>query len=203
MPSFFDSPHLDWVLSAPIQKAFMMNGCDLWVSGAGFILWSRVRLLRVLLVATLMVVAGCSMLALKTNAQGYQLLLRGRHQDGVCSNVGTILVEGKPYPLPATLPITGPAQWSIDYNPPAGTPGCDFVRWETEGSLIVRNPQNKVNVLLVDGPGTLYVVYRGTCCSVGGVITPTNPLIALAPYLAMIGLVATLPIAYAVKKRSN
>ena len=38
---------------------------------------------------------------------------------------------------------------------------------------------------------------------VGGVVLPTNSLTVLAPYLALVGLVATLPIAYAVKKRRN
>ena len=57
--------------------------------------------------------------------------------------------------------------------------------------------------MYVQGEGTLRVVYRGTCCgSVGGVV-PTSTYMTLAPYFALIGLVATLPFAYAVKKRRD
>ena len=69
--------------------------------------------------------------------------------------------------------------------------------------MSVWNPNAKsttVFIPLITGSGTLTAVYRSERpISVGGVIMPMNSLMTLVPYLAVIGLVATV----AVKKRRN
>jgi hypothetical protein len=57
--------------------------------------------------------------------------------------------------------------------------------------------------MYVTGDGVLRQVNQGTsCCGVGGVIVPTNTYATLAPYLAVIGLVATAATVY-VRKRER
>jgi len=53
----------------------------------------------------------------------------------------------------------------------------------------------------VNGDGTLTAIYAARCCRVGGVVAPVNPLITLAPYLALIGLVVAAGVAVTVKRR--
>jgi hypothetical protein len=166
---------------------------------------SRFRLVSVLLVATLIVVAGCSIIAFRANAQTqtlYRVLLRQRHQNGACIDIGTITVDRTPYALPATLMLpTG------DHSLEAPLPsGCEFVMWEVEGAVSVNQGNHALApdtyVLTVRGEGTVRLVNRGSCCGVGGVVSETNTFTVLAPYLVAVGLIATTA-AVAVKRRRN
>jgi len=87
----------------------------------------------------------------------------------------------------------------ITFIPPDG---CAFVRWEITGDGNKLSDPNSVKTLVsINSAGTLTAIYRGGCCVVGGVLLPTNSLTVLAPYLAMIGLIAAT--AVAIKKRRN
>jgi hypothetical protein len=158
---------------------------------------SKFRLISVLTVATLMVVAGCSIIAFRANAQTqYRVLLRQRHQTGACVDIGTITVDRTPYVLPATLML------SIgDHSLAAPLPsGCEFVMWEVEGGVSVKESNSWT--LSVIGEGTVRLVNKGVCCGVGGVVAETNTFTVLTPYLVAVGLIATTA-AVAVKKRRN
>jgi len=108
-------------------------------------------------------------------------------------------IQGKTYPLPNNLAAWYGETYQIRFDPP---PGCVFVRWEVTGTAnTVKEPSAQATELHVDYPGTLTAVFRGTCCSVGGVVMPTSTYMTVAPYLAVIGLVVTA--AVAVKKRRD
>ena len=83
--------------------------------------------------------------------------------------------------------FTGADSYSLEYI--LHSPACSFVRWETSGGVTVNDPTQRITRISITGDGTLTAVYN---CgpSVGGVAAPVNPLITLAPYLAVIGLVA-------------
>ena len=159
-------------------------------------MWSRVRLVAVLLVATLIVLAGCSMLTPKANAIICNLL--SKDAGTYSRNLGKIRIGDNVFSLPNSF--LHPDGYSLEYFLPSTE--CSFVRWETSGGVTVNDPTQRITRINIAGDGTLTAVYS---CGrlVGGVVTSVNPLMALAPYFALIGLVATLPIAYAVKKRRN
>jgi len=159
----------------------------------------KLRIVSIFVVATLIVVAGCSILA-KANGPTYNVRLRARHQDLVCYDIGTIVVDAVPHPVPSTFAVASGVDHPIDFVAPAG---CDFVMWEVEGGVFIRGAVGAPKAAMyVTGDGTLRVVFRGICCrSVGGVV-PANPYMILTPYLAMVGLVATTA-AVIVKKRRN
>jgi len=166
-------------------------------------LWSRVRLVAVLLAAMLIAVAGCSLLAPKANANGrVKLTLTSRHETlSFCINLGKIDFRAMPatvYSLPATVDAPfGEAR--ATFIPPDG---CEFVRWEITGEGNKLAEPNSVSTRVdIMSTGTLTAIYRGGCCGVGGVVLPTNTYMTLAPYLAVIGLVAAA--AVAVKRRRN
>jgi len=162
---------------------------------------SNSRAVSVLLVAILIALVGCSISAFRTDAQTtYRVLLRAKHQDLLCFDIGTIVVESRPYVVPTTLAVD-PAQNRLRITAVL-VPGCDFVMWELEGPLVVRSTKELDTLLTVNGDGgTLRLVYKGTCCRYVGGVVPTNSYMALAPYLAVIGLIATA--AVAVRKRRD
>jgi len=159
---------------------------------------SNSRAVSVFLVATLIAVAGCSISAFRTDAATFNVLLRARHADLLCFDIGTIVVENTPHNIPTTVAVAAYQQVRIRF---LLVPGCDFVAWEVEGSLDVRDKKSLDTFLTANGDGTLRVVYRGTCCRYVGGVVPTNTYMALAPYLAVIGLIATA--AVAVRKRRD
>lgn len=158
--------------------------------------------------ATLIVVAGCSIVAFRANAQtqmSYKVLLRQRHQAGACVNVGTITVDRTPYALPATV-MLAVGDHALEAPLPSG---CEFVMWELEGAVSINgaNGQGRSSapnswILSVQGEGTVRLVNKGSCCGVGGVVAETNTFTALTPYLVAVGLIATTA-AVAVRKRRN
>jgi len=165
------------------------------------------RAISVILVATLIALVGCSISAFRTNANGtFNVRLRGRHQNRGCHDIGNIEIDYEPYKIPTTLAVAS-GQHALS----AGIlRGCEFVMWEVEGQLGVSNPNAMETKLTVNGDGTLRVVYRDrgtieTCCpewrGVGGVVVPTNAYMTLAPYLAVIGLVAVAATVAAKKRR--
>jgi hypothetical protein len=168
---------------------------------------SKFRLISIFLVATLIVVAGCSIVAFRANAQTqmpYKVLLRQRHQAGACVNVGTITVDRTPYALPATV-MLAVGDHALEVPLPSG---CEFVMWELEGAVSINGGDQgravapDTYVLTVRGEGTVRLVNKGSCCGVGGIMAPANPIITLAPYLVAVGLIATTA-AVAVKRRRN
>lgn len=164
---------------------------------------SKLRLASILLVATLIVVAGCLMLVSKVNAQGgFKISLVSQHVAGTSSNLGTIVFNGVPYTLPNS--VSGTATYPITYNP---VPGTYFVRWEFTDlgggppTSYIKDPNSATTEVHVDSNLILRAIYGGTAASVGGVLLPTNAFMTLVPYLVAIGLVATAVVA--VKKRRN
>ena len=106
---------------------------------------------------------------------------------------------GYTYQLPNSVVFLDDQHYEIMCNPPAG---CSFVRWEVAGgNIIVRDPKAQTAMVRVDSAGNLRAVYSAGCCRVGGVIAPTNALITIAPYLALISLVATTGVAATVKRK--
>jgi len=166
------------------------------------------RLISVVLVATSMVVAGCSMLMPAVMAD-YHGDFKSTEDTGVTSNLGKIRFADCTVPPPGdySLPQVGlgvgsgtpPYTATITYLPASG---YRFVKWGTSGGASVANPLSQTTVLtLTQGGYTVTAVYQKGESSVGGVVLPANTSIALAPYLVMIGLVVTAAIA--VKKRKN
>jgi len=165
-------------------------------------LWSRERLIAVLLAATLIAVAGCSLLAPKANAQGFQITIQSRQVNGATVNLGMVSwAGGVPFVLPRTGGV-GPGQVQIQYYPAAG---YYFVKWESSTTQITfaNINMNPTTVTLGTGAadGIITAVYQQAGLSVGGVILPANTYMTLVPYLVMIGLVATTAIA--IRKRRN
>jgi hypothetical protein len=172
----------------------------------GFALKSnKFRLVSVLLVATFIAVAGCSYVTFRANAQTVQFFrvqLQQRHVNGACVNTGVIMVDNAGYNFGTTVMLARGTH-SVGLANPSG---CEFVKWEFEGGVDMGAPASagavQTFVMYVTGDGVLRQVNQGTsCCGVGGVAVPTNTLAVLAPYLALIGLVATAGVA--VKKRKT
>ena len=161
---------------------------------------SKFRLVPVLLLAVLIVVAGCSMLTPKANA-GIVISWSSQQDNMATQNLGTItLSPGDTFGLPANLGLLG-STTPLTYNP---APGYYFVMWKIGGPLSVANPYSQSTTLsIVAGSGEAIVaaIYSAhPPGSVGGIVLPTNTFMTFAPYLAMIGLVATTA-AVAIKKR--
>ena len=166
------------------------------------------RLISVVLVATLMVVAGCSMLMPAVMAD-YHGDFKSTEDTGVTSNLGKINFKDCTVPVPGDYSLPqiglgvgipgGPYTATITYLPASG---YRFVKWGTSGGASVANPLSQTTVLtLTEGGYTVTAVYQKGESSVGGIVLPANTSIALAPYLVMIGLVAIAGVA--VKKRRN
>jgi hypothetical protein len=163
---------------------------------------SRLRFVPLVLIATLIAVLGCSMLVRQVNASPL-VSWYSRQDNGVTTNLGTIFVSklGSTVSLPSTTNFNTnpPAVTDITFNAP---PGYYFVKWETTGSVIVANSNAQTTTLTINGDGSVTAVYsNGSSPSVGGVITPTNTLLILSPYLALIGLVATASTVYIMNRR--
>ena len=159
---------------------------------------TRLRLTPVLLIATLAVVAGFSM---QTAHAAIEVTLNSRQYDGSTKNLGQMYLDGQgPYNLPyGTRVLAGFHR--VRFIPPAG---FYFVKWESSGVTTSNEESNPNDVTFPPGNDpTITAVYQrnGLPAYVGGVVLPTNNLTVLAPYLAMIGLVATA--AVAAKKRRN
>ena len=68
-----------------------------------------------------------------------------------------------------------------------------FVRWETSGDVSVSDPNSETTKVTVKGSGTLNAIYESDQAdppSVGGRLMPVNRLAVLAPYLALLGVIA-------------
>ena len=144
-----------------------------------------------------MVVAGCSILAPKANANGpVKLMLTSRHESvSGCINLGKIDWTGidTVYSLPVTVDASPFVIYGATFIPPDG---CAFVRWEITGAGNKLEDPNSVKTRVdIRSAGTLTAIYRGGCCSVGGVVVPANTYLTLAPYLALIGLIVTAAVA--------
>lgn len=150
------------------------------------------------LLVTLVVVGSVSVLIPKANAQGYDVTLESRQDNGATVNIGTITFASVTYVLPATA-FTMSKTVLITYNPPLG---YVFVRWEhsTDVTLSDHNSQS-TTATFTWAASSLTAIYTRNS-SVGGVVAETNTLAVLTPYLVAIGLVATTA-AVAVKKRRN
>jgi hypothetical protein len=85
---------------------------------------SKLRFASVLLVATLIVVAGCSVLMPNVYAV-WHVTLQSRQDNGATTNKGTITVQPTVFNLPFDW-SGGLASYSITYNPASG---YVFVRW--------------------------------------------------------------------------
>lgn len=157
---------------------------------------SKLRFVSVLLVAALTVIAGSAMVAPRISAQAMQTF-QSRQVNGATVNLGAITMNGAPpyTPLPA---IAGwlPGSYPLTYTPAAG---YYFVRWESSiPAITFSNPNmNPTTVTLAAGVsgGTITAVYQQIGQLVGGVVLPTNTFMSLTPYLALIGLVATVAVA--------
>jgi len=166
---------------------------------------SKLRFVSVFLVASLIVIAGSVVLMPKVSAQPAYLVQFSSQQDNLATtNLGTMQF-GPPVNMLVGLPfgqIFGAISCSLTYNPVAG---YFFVSWQTTGGVSVNNPNAQSTTLTIDGPGTVTAVYKlpGSVApaAVGGVILPTSTLAILAPYLALIGLVAASGVAVAVRRR--
>jgi len=90
---------------------------------------------------------------------------------------------------------------TIQYVP---EPGYFFHRWQTEGEVAVSNPNANPTTMTIRGDGALRVIYGRAQLppSVGGLILPTNPFTALAPFVPVIGLLVTTAIAVNRKRRT-
>jgi hypothetical protein len=161
---------------------------------------SKFRLVSVFLVAMLMVVAGCSMLVRKASANGAQNNVNGdsRQDSGATLNLGSMTVAGFQKNLPNAWALVGSGSWSLAYTP---APGYYFVKWQVVGPIVIADPNAQSTTFTLTGDGTITAIYSNRPPSVGGVAVPTNTFMILAPYLAMIGLIATAAIA--IKKRRN
>jgi len=157
---------------------------------------SKVRFVSVLLVAALMVIAGSVMLMQKANAQQPIVTLDSKQDNGATVHLGTIDAYGIPGLLLPNIAGAGPGNTIITYHP---APGYYFVRWETTGGCSVTNVNSNPTTLTIETSGSATAIYSKTGTGVGGVTMPTNTLLVLAPYLALIGLVATA--AVVVKRR--
>ena len=158
----------------------------------------------ILLLATLVLVGAYPMLTPKANALVFYTF-QSKHFNGVNANFGQIQMDGAPkYNLPATAPWL-PGIYSLTYYPAANY----FVKWlSSTPAITFGNPTSASTMVSIApdaGEGTITAIYQqlGSGSSVGGVIVPTNTLAALAPYLALIGLVTTAGIAVAVKRKSK
>ena len=151
-----------------------------------------------LLLATLVLVGSYAMLTPRANATGFRVDADSRQDNGATVNLGTITVAGLQKNLPNAWTLVGDASWSLVYTP---APGYYFVRWQTVGPIVIANPNAASTTFTLTGDGWITAIYSTTPprASVGGVITSTNPLITLAPHLALIGLVATTGIAVTIK----
>jgi len=125
------------------------------------------RLVSVVLVATLMVVAGCSMLMPAVMAD-YHGDFKSTEDTGVTSNLGKINFKDCTVPVPGDYSLPqiglgvgipgGPYTATITYLPASG---YRFVKWGTSGGASVANPLSQTTVLtLTEGGYTVTAVYQ-------------------------------------------
>ena len=178
----------------------------------------KFRLVSVLLVAALMVVAGSAVLTPKANAaNGFMVGFQSKEEGGGSTNLGIISFSGTlRFSLPRAPSLVG-GSGVVEYFP---APGYEFVRWESAGLLVIAvtvggragaaapatpitfdDPKSARTTAKIEGDGVIIAVYQRGRGYVGGVVLPTNTFMTLAPYLAVVGLVATT--AVAIKKRRN
>jgi len=169
----------------------------------------RLRLTAVLLIVTLVVVAGCSMRTAKAAVEK-DLTLNSRQYNGATENLGQMYLDGQgPYNLPHNTRVLAGTHM-ISFIPPVG---FYWVALEivapTGKDTIVVNPflferTPRVPCLISEEDPTVTAVYQqiGLPAYVGGVLLPTSTYAIFAPYLAVICLVAAAA-AVAVKKRRN
>jgi len=162
----------------------------------------KVRLASILLIVTLAVVAGYSMQAVHAEVE---ITLGSRQFNWASMNLGQMYLDGQgPYNLPYNTRVPG-GKHVFRFIPP---PGYFFVAWEVNGEFrpFENTPVHEYGPeagLGHEGDPTIVAVYQrnGLPAYVGGVVLPTNTWAIFAPYLAMIGLVASA--AVAAKKRRN
>jgi hypothetical protein len=160
---------------------------------------SRLRLVPVLLVVSLIVLGSSSAAIRKTHAVPW-IDLRSRENNNATTNKGTITLWSTTYSLPNGREALT-TNFQIAYTP---APGYKFVKWEGEGGVTFDNANSQTTQAHISDVGeyTIRAVYEVGGSSVGGILLPANSFVVLARYLALIGLVATAA-AVAVKKRRN
>ena len=179
---------------------------------------NRFRPVSVLLVTTLIAVAGYSILAPKADAvNGFMVGFQSKEERGGSTNLGIISFSSTlRFSLPRAPSLVG-GSGVVEYFPALG---YEFVRWEStgidtsttvtfdgkagvvSGSITFDDPKSARTTANIQGDGVIIAVYQRGRGYVGGVVGPTNTYITLAPYLAVIGLVAVAA-TVAVKKRRN
>ena len=169
---------------------------------------AKLRLASVLLVAALMVVAGSSMLMppVAAGARVELVELHSKQANGASSYIGHISAILLPNNPPVTIVFSGSkivqtfatGMWTFLYVPASG---FIFLRWDVLGVGPISDlKSNPATFIIVGESGAVIWAIYGVP-GVGGVIRPINTYMALTPYLAVIGLVATA--AVAIKKRRN
>jgi len=177
-------------------------------------LLTRVRLYPLLFIATLILIvtAGCSMRTANAAVEK-DLALRSRQFNGATANLGQMYLDGQgPYNLPHNTRVLSGVH-SVRFIPPVGF-YCAAIEVATPTDVYLlfvfkSDPTSSGNLegggswdMSEDDP-TVTAIYQkiGLPAYVGGVVLPTSSLTVFAPYLAVIGVVAT--VAVAVKKRRN
>jgi hypothetical protein len=138
------------------------------------------------------------MLTPEANAQQVPILLRSIQDNGASQNCGHITINGLSFlSLPTT--VYGPlGTTNLRYWP---TAQCIFVRWESTGPITFTNSSARQTNVNVQDAGTITAIYALSTPAVGGVVESTNTLAILAPYLTLIGVVATASAGYVMKRR--
>ena len=158
------------------------------------------RQVSLLLLAALVLVGFFSMLTPEANAQDVPVHLRSIQDNDASHGCGHITINGLGFlSLPTTV-YGPPGTTSLRYWP---TAQCIFVRWESTGPITFTDssaPQTNVNI---QGEVTITAIYAAPAVApaVGGIVQSTNTLAILAPYLTLIGVVATASAAYVMKRR--
>jgi hypothetical protein len=158
------------------------------------------RQVSLLLLAALVLVGFFSMLTPEANAQDVPVHLRSIQDNDASHNCGHITINGLGFlSLPTTV-YGPPGTTSLRYWP---TAQCIFVRWESTGPITFTNSLARQTNVNIQGEGTITAIYAAPAVApaVGGIVQSTNTLAILAPYLTLIGVVATASAAYVMKRR--
>jgi len=155
------------------------------------------KIVTLLLLGTLVVLAGCSTLMPKANAIPW-ITLESRESNDASTNLGTITVAGTTYdPLPNGL-LASSIDFEVAYT---SASGFRFVKWESEGIATFDDPNSQTTQAHIQDVGdvTIRAVYESI--PVGGHFVPVNKLAILSPYLALIGLVGAVTAAVVTTRR--
>lgn len=126
--------------------------------------------------------------------------LQSREDNNATTNLGSIIIggttfgEGGIFPFSVKTIFGGPSGYSLTY---VAHSGYVFVKWETSGALTVGDPNAVDTTATISGDdGTLTAVYKVRSAPsnptqhVGGELFTANKPAILAPYLALISVVA-------------